>query len=1513
VATTKQILKKALKRAGLALLGLVVLSGILLSSSFVQNKFIDWWLTQQSRALGITVRVQSVDVNLFSRNVKIVGFEVYDHHKNLLIDIGSLQTTIRSFSPSHLTLGTTHVFDAVFRLHRYEEDSVSNLKRIIDLLKNPVRDPNAPDFTFKSSAVFLKNGDLSYVDEARSLGDTFQFMDFNNVFLSQVNLSARNVDVVGSQVLANIENLSFDEQKGFNVSRFATRLNLSPTGIIARETRIASSSGDVDFDLRFTTNSWLDYKEFISNVRIYTKFRTSNLNLSELAYFVPKLENMDNRFQFSGSIWGYVNYFQTKDFKFSYGRNTKFDGDMHISGLPKLDQTFFDFSIAHLATSPEDIESFSLPNAGKIVLPNELNKLGTASLSGELYGFPSDLTASVNVTTSVGHVQTDFKFLHDEAAKTFDFSGHINDSRLAFGRLLNEKSLGNNLSLTGSFDGNFSEENGMDFSANIVCENIEHQERMIDVISIKGDWKDQLISALISIDDNEGTAEFSGELSLDPKNLYLDVTGFFKDVDLHSLGILNDTNQPMLSTDFSVKIYSFNIDSLVGMANISNLQFALKDTMFRLNNFLISQEILPQGTSTKVDCDFFKADILGNYKFSTLDAIWLDIQNSYLSAIGQSINEIESLAIRPQEEKSGKKNKPVVEPQTLNLTLNMFKTEGLLSYLVPKVYLPNGADLKLDYNENEREHLSVTVFAKNASVFGVSASHFDLIGRSKDSVLGLDLDVKNLHFKNTRYFEDLSLSSKLKNNAILWQLDWNGVSDQNTSFNGNFDGSLDVLSKTEISLNIKNSELLFIDQLWQFAPNSIIAIDSMGVHFENFRFFKQSDPDEYLSLSGDLSRSPDSRLNLAFNRYELLPWTPFIKHIGLDFEGDISGEINIFDFYNNLHFNSDLRINEFAINQFNYGTAFLQTGTNGRRSESLINFEIQDSVENRTYLSATGYFTPGRTKQNFNIRVSISELDLSLLRNYVNSFSSSLTGKFGGELTLDGPLRKPNFYGDLVTHDAVLKIDFLNTFYALTCEKIAFSLDTILFVNANLEDVLHNTQSTLSGGLYHKRFKDFRFDLGLDMNNFLALNTSQLHNEIFFGKAFVTGHTNLRGRAQDILIDVQARTERGTEIQVNHNSSSNISETNRFIRFVMPTNVDTIIVQAPAIEANPTNIIVRLNIEATPDATFLFDMDIPPTAGLINASGSGNLRLNFESRSSLFAMFGDYVLQDGFYDFSFEDRSFGQLITRRFHIERGGTIQWTGDPGNMILNISAIYSTRASLYPVLVNNFVALDHNYAELRRKANVQSVISIEGRMSQPNVRFDFRLPNTDDNIRTQFFNLVNNDENEMMKQTFSLLLFGGFLAPGNNAIFELASDVNPVSIASDMLFNQINNILQNFGSNFNFGVNYRPSDPYNTQQTQFTLSTQFFDNRLLIDGHVGQGGLSRDLSDAEQQAWLHELNAEWRITNRFSFRAFNRPSERDLGRSPQTGYLQGIGIAYRREFDSFRPLFSRRREDN
>ncbi|MDR1950696.1 MAG: hypothetical protein LBP96_00520, partial [Bacteroidales bacterium] len=226
--TAKQKTKKILGHVGLGVLGLLILLVVLLNSSFLQTKLANYFLKQQAKAMGITVSVRSVDVGLLSRNVRLTGFEVYDHHKNLLVDIGSMRTSIRNFSASSLRFGVTNISDITFRLHHYQGDSLNNLQQIIDFFK-ATPSPDKPEFTLGFTSCFLHNGDFSYINEYRSQGDTFQFMDFGNISLSKINFAMKNVDVVGDNVLATIDKFSFKEKKGLDVLKFSTRLNLSGT------------------------------------------------------------------------------------------------------------------------------------------------------------------------------------------------------------------------------------------------------------------------------------------------------------------------------------------------------------------------------------------------------------------------------------------------------------------------------------------------------------------------------------------------------------------------------------------------------------------------------------------------------------------------------------------------------------------------------------------------------------------------------------------------------------------------------------------------------------------------------------------------------------------------------------------------------------------------------------------------------------------------------------------------------------------------------------------------------------------------------------------------------------------------------------------------------------------------------------------------------------------------------------------------------------------------------------
>ena len=57
-------------------------------------------------------------------------------------------------------------------------------------------------------------------------------------------------------------------------------------------------------------------------------------------------------------------------------------------------------------------------------------------------------------------------------------------------------------------------------------------------------------------------------------------------------------------------------------------------------------------------------------------------------------------------------------------------------------------------------------------------------------------------------------------------------------------------------------------------------------------------------------------------------------------------------------------------------------------------------------------------------------------------------------------------------------------------------------------------------------------------------------------------------------------------------------------------------------------------------------------------------------------MYGDYTITEGSFLFSLQN-----IINKKFVIEDGSTIQWTGSPMDAMLNINAIYKLKASLQP----------------------------------------------------------------------------------------------------------------------------------------------------------------------------------------------------------------------------------------
>jgi hypothetical protein len=373
-------------------------------------------------------------------------------------------------------------------------------------------------------------------------------------------------------------------------------------------------------------------------------------------------------------------------------------------------------------------------------------------------------------------------------------------------------------------------------------------------------------------------------------------------------------------------------------------------------------------------------------------------------------------------------------------------------------------------------------------------------------------------------------------------------------------------------------------------------------------------------------------------------------------------------------------------------------------------------------------------------------------------------------------------------------------------------------------------------------------------------------------------------------ITVDARTGPGTDIHFPVGGSTEVSP----IGFVRFTASDSLQPDAPPVDLSGVQL--DMNIEVTPDA--VFELIFDPTVGdILTGRGRGNMEMTV-SPSGEFLMRGQVEVAEGDYLFTLRN-----VVNKRFQLEPGGRIVWYGDPFDAQLDITATYRVRAPLYDIMFEKNEAF-------RRRVPIEVVMQLRDKLLNPEIQFDVRLPTVDESVRTQV-NSVLSTEQEMNRQVFALIVLNRFVQPpfqGGGAS-QPAGGMAAGTTTSELLSNQVSNWLSRISSDFDLGVNYRPGDNITQDELEVAVSTQLFDERLLVSTNVGvQYGAQAAQSS---NALVGDFQVEYLLTNdgKLRLKAFSVSNDRNLNRADQALTTQGAGVAYRREADRFFDLFRKR----
>lgn len=545
------------------------------------------------------------------------------------------------------------------------------------------------------------------------------------------------------------------------------------------------------------------------------------------------------------------------------------------------------------------------------------------------------------------------------------------------------------------------------------------------------------------------------------------------------------------------------------------------------------------------------------------------------------------------------------------------------------------------------------------------------------------------------------------------------------------------------------------------------------------------------------------------------------------------------------------------------------------------NFEKEVELVNCSY-------QPSKDLLNrFSGYVSFNNTQIDFLNPYLpNDFLTGLNGGLNGDLRISGSWNQPVFKGILNIDDVALKLNQYNSMYKVA-GKLIVKDSSVEILNGTIKDVL-NVSGEISGRYHHDNFSKYSLDLGLSFDQpLLLMNNSYKENPYYYGKAFITGYSSITyDSINDLSIKVNAKTEENTSLYLPLYGNEEVV-LHDFISFRVKDSVKS--EELIPVIGNKEKLNIDIELEITDDAEVkLIFEDL--VGDVMEAKGEGNIKLNINQNYDI-SMYGNYTISQGEYVFALKE-----FINKKFILRKGGEITWLGDPYTAKIDLSAIYPLRTSLFNILPE--IERDN----WKHKSLVDVYINLENDLMNPDVNFNVKVPKANESVKASLQSIFSNNE-ELNKQVFSLLILNQFITPNhlnvgdNGKRYDLST--------SEMLSNQLGNMISSFTDEFDIGFDYSLGDPISNDKLTVAMSTQQFNDRLSIQTNLGMSQ-SNNLTQ-NPNTFIGDVNVEYKLNSvgNVSIHAYNESNEYDLSNQNQSNYTQGVGISYKQSFNSLSEL--------
>lgn len=1430
---------------------------------------------QKPMKVGLNrIKLTNFNVDYGDENSKTFAKVIF---KELSTKINQLDLENNNFGIDHLLLKGADINAKLF-MPAQNANSDSNEK------------PSETSETEKSLALLLNKlqfEDVKVVYDNTAMARTRSGIDFNHLNFAKMNMEVRNFKMQDGTFAGTVNSAEIKESRGLDIQKFNTDFVYNNKQAYLKDLYLQTPKTILRDEIVLNYNSMEQLTANPGGVKILANIQNSKVGFSDILMLAPSLRNSPPFNKYPNAILnvntrlrGTLNDLDIQTLQLSGLDQLRVNASGKIRNAMNPANLAYDLNVRELSSSSKTIFNLVPRNTipSNISLPSHLKITGTAKGTTEV------VNANLRLTSTLGNAavraSVDMRRTNQER---YDILANLQN--LQIGKIIQNKDLGGitgQISVKGqSFDLNNAIADIKGNIGSVYYNGYTYQNMALSGKINRGAY----VLNLDSKDPNANLKLLASGVYRE-NNPTVKVNGSIRKLDLNKLGFYSD---PMiLAGDLDGNFTSLNPDAPNGYLHLKN--FAISDTkdIFPLQEVSLTAVSTADSNRVVLLSQIADVDITGKYKLTQIFA-----------SLQQTINQYY------QFQKPGNQTVRVDPNQYFTFNAKI-KDDNLLHRFVPDLTEFEPITLSGNYDADSRKlevngQIPQVTYGKNIIRGGTLG-----VNNQNDALV---YDVQLAEFNNESIaLMKVGLTGDVRDNLITYNASTKDEKDE-TKFlvAGNVEKIGDI---TQVRLNPDGLKLNYTN--WQVTPDNYLQLGNGGIFANNFGI---SNEGSQILLQSE-SKSPNSPLNVKITDFKIETITELVKKDSLLATGNINGTAQLRSLQSNMTFNADIDMTELFVYGSPVGNLDVKANS---ETENMIRADVALTGFNN---DVKLFGTYNSASSAFNMNLDMNQLQMQTVQGFSMNAIENAEGFLSGDLKITGNTSAPQVRGDVKFNEVGLGITQLGSKFSNINDQINFTSRGIDFNQFKINDDSGNS-IVIDGAILTQTYSDFAFNLDVDADDFKVVDSEKNNDQIMYGVLAIDADLSVRGDLDLPRVDGNLSITDITDFTfVLPTSSPSLQDREGIVEFIDQDQIalqQTITSESLTDQSDIKGMNVNVNIDVTKEAKISLIID-KANGDFVKLQGDAQLTGGIDP-SGKTTLVGVYEVDQGAYEMSVS------LLRRKFDIQKGSTITWTGEPTTANLDITAVYKTDAAPLDLLQQQLTgASGSELNQYKQRIPFNTLLIMKGELLKPVISFDITTDEENssvsaivlDNTKAKLDQL-RREEAELNKQVFALLLLNRFI--GENP-FQSETGLSATTMAkqsvSRILSEQLNDLASDLIGGVELNFDLESTEDYSSgtrnERTDLNvgLSKTLLDDRLTVT--VGNNfGLEGDARKNEQMTNIAgDITLDYKLSRdgRYMLRAYRK---NDYQVALQGQIIEtGVGFIITLEYNKFREIFEQAKQN-